>query len=290
MNKNLFKQEIIQFLAEIKTRKAEVGNEDYSTIKHVGKSIYEFARMYFDKELYPIVYSTNNVRLDSIFHIGSKKELHNASNVVDIAYLYQAIKYQILANINLYENISLEDFYIIYWAYLIKLSKYFNWSMTLNTMKNIDGFMREVPEYLPWMENQGMNILSNEAVKATYIAIFEKKDKTVLDINRNKKEINIKNSDYNTMKRLTKEQLVDIISKFDHKPTVKEITDYYMSTIDIVNTDDINDLEEFKRIQEENRAKYISKELMRKYIKSYELEDMIKSCNHSKAFNEKKRK
>ena len=63
-------------------------------------------------------------------------------------------------------------------------------------------------------------------------------------------------------KRLSKEELISLINSFEQKPTVNEITDKYLKTLD-EEADDYND-------------KYISKELMRGYIKDYELEDMIK--------------
>ena len=74
-------------------------------------------------------------------------------------------------------------------------------------------------------------------------------------------------------KKISKDDLINIINKFENKPTVKEITDSYMSSLG----------------EDERDDKYVSKELMRSYIKSYELEDMIKTCNHSEKFNNKKK-
>ena len=69
-------------------------------------------------------------------------------------------------------------------------------------------------------------------------------------------------------KRLSKEQIINIINLFEQKPTVNEITDKYLKTLD-EEADDYND-------------KYVSKELMRHYIKDYELEDMIKINKYKK--------
>ena len=69
-------------------------------------------------------------------------------------------------------------------------------------------------------------------------------------------------------KRLSKEELITLINSFEQKPTVNEITDKYLKTLD-KESDDYND-------------KYVSKELMRHYIKDYELEDMIKINKYKK--------
>ena len=69
-------------------------------------------------------------------------------------------------------------------------------------------------------------------------------------------------------KRLSKEELITLINSFEQKPTVNEITDKYLKTLD-EEADDYND-------------KYVSKELMRHYIKDYELEDMIKINKYKK--------
>ena len=74
------------------------------------------------------------------------------------------------------------------------------------------------------------------------------------------------NSDYNAMKRLTKEQLIEMIESFDYKPTVVQIADKH---------------------NKENDA-FISKQLMRHYIQDYELEDMIKTYKHTVNFINKK--
>lgn len=283
MNKTKFKNEIDNFLNEIEVRKNEVitalndpKNHTLVSTKQIGKSLLDFARNYF-KDEYSLVYSTGSVRLDYIFHLGKKKELHNASNIVDITRLYYGIKYQILANRNLYTNISLEDFYFVYWAYLVRLMKNFNWTETYNYVSvNEFGMQTGMKQlYLDWTNNPITNILSDFAIERTYNNIFVNCDYTVIDINGDIKEINIKNSDYNTMKKLSKEQIIEIIESFDHKPSVKEITDKYMSTVNKYDEDEYN-------------AKYVSKELMRSYIKSYSLEEMIKTCNHSKEFQTKK--
>ena len=69
-------------------------------------------------------------------------------------------------------------------------------------------------------------------------------------------------------KRLSKEELITLINSFEQKPTVNEITNKYLETLD-EEDDDYND-------------KYVSKELMRHYIKDYELEDMIKINKYKK--------
>lgn len=282
MKKELFKKEIEKFLDEIETRKQEVANGVLESTTQVGKSLLEFARINF-KSSYPLVYSVKDVRLDYIFHLGSKKQesnkqgskkqkskklLHNASNYEDIVHLWNALKYEIIANKEEYKGITVDEFYYVYWGYLTRLMRNFNWTTTYNhSDKNDFGLiLAEKKEYLPWMINH--NIFSNELIKILYTMIFINNDNTVADINGDIKEINIKNSNYNTMKKLTKDQIIDIINLFEQKPTVNEITDKYLKTLD-EEADDYND-------------KYVSKELMRHYIKDYELEDMIKINKYKK--------
>ena len=257
MKKELFKKEIENFLNEIETRKKEVVNNELISTTQVGKSLFDFARINF-KSSYPLVYSVKGIRLDYIFHLGSKTQLHNASNWVDIERLINGLKYEILANKDKYKDISLDDFYYVYWGYLTRLMKNFNWTSTLNIDNN--------PHYLEWLQTKP--IFSDEAVQSLYNVVFIQNNNTVKDINGDKKEINIKNSDYNTMKKLTKDQIIDIIKLFEQKPTVNEITNKYLETLDD-ESDDYND-------------KYVSKELMRHYIQDYELEDMIKVNKYKK--------
>ena len=73
-------------------------------------------------------------------------------------------------------------------------------------------------------------------------------------------------------KRLSKEDLIILINSFEQKPTVNEITNKYLETLD-EDADDYND-------------KYVSKELMRVYIQDYELEDMIKVNKYKKMISE----
>lgn len=264
MKKELFKKEIENFLNEIEVRKQEVANNELISTTQVGKNLFEFARINF-KSSYPLVYSVKGIRLDYIFHLGSKSQLHNASNWKDVERLIQGLKYEILANREEYKDITLDDFYYVYWGYLVRLMKNFNLTSTLN----VNG----VAYYLEWLKNAPL--FSDDSVKALYNAVFVQNNNTVIDINGEKKEINIKNSDYNTMKRLTKEQIIELIESFEHKPTIREITESYLSTLD-EEADDYND-------------RYVSKENMRKYIISYKLNDMIKTCNHSEKFNNKKK-
>ena len=282
MKKELFKKEIENFLAEIEARKQEVANGMLESTTQVGKGLLDFARINF-KSSYPLVYSVKDVRLDYIFHLGSKNQeskkqgskkqkskklLHNASNYEDIVHLWNALKYEIIANKEEYKGITVDEFYYVYWGYLTRLMRNFNWTTTYNhSDKNKFGLtLAEKKEYLPWMYSH--NIFSNELIKILYTMIFINNDNTVADINGDIKEINIKNSNYNTMKKLTKDQIIDIINLFEQKPTVNEITDKYLKTLD-EEADDYND-------------KYVSKELMRHYIKDYELEDMIKINKYKK--------
>ena len=267
MKKELFKKEIENFLAEIEARKQEVENGVFDTTTQVGKSLLEFARKNF-KSSYPLVYSVKGVRLDVIFHLGSKKLLHNASNIEDIKRLWNALKYEILANKEEYKGITVDEFYYVYWGYLTRLMRNVNFTSTYNhSDKNEFGLtLAEKKEYLPWMTNN--NIFSNELIERLYTIIFINNNNTVIDINGDTKEINIKNSNYNIMKKLTKDQIIDIINLFEQKPTVNEITNKYLETLD-EEADDYND-------------KYVSKELMRHYIQDYELEDMIKINKYKK--------
>ena len=251
LNKNEFKNEIENFLAEIEARKQEVANNQLTNTNQIGKNLFDYARKNFD-DSYPLVYSVHSIRLDVIFHLGEKAKLHNASNFTDITHLYNALKYQILANKNLYDNITLDEFYFVYWGFLTRLMRNFNWGQTLNVNNNA--------YYLEWMSDKRKNILSDAAIKYTYEIIFIDNDNTVNDINGNTKEINIKNSDYNTMKRLSKEELITLINSFDEMPTVKQIADKHNKESDTC----------------------IRKELMRRYIKDYELEDMVKVNKYKK--------
>ena len=282
MKKELFKKEIENFLNEIETRKKEVENGVLESTTQVGKSLLDFARINF-KSSYPLVYSVKDVRLDYIFHLGSKnqeskkqgskkhgskKQLHNGSNFEDIVHLWNALKYEIIANKEEYKGITVDEFYYVYWGYLTRLMRNINWTTTYNhSNKNEFGMtLAEKKEYLPWMTNN--NIFSNELIERLYTIIFINNNNTVIDINGDIKEINIKNSNYNTMKKLTKDQIINIINLFEQKPTVNEITNKYLETLD-EEADDYND-------------KYVSKELMRHYIKDYELEDMIKINKYKK--------
>lgn len=274
MKNNEFKTQIENFLNEIEIRKQEVLNGELNCKIQIGKSLFDYARKNF-RDSYPLVYSVQGIRLDVIFHLGEKSHLHNASNIEDIIRLYNGIRYEILANKKLYENITLDEFYYVYWGYFVRLARNFNWSSTMNT-NNVNEFGYSTGKqisYLEWMKNNDTNILSDYAIEQTYNSIFINNSNIVKDINGEKKQINIKNSDYNTMKKISKDELINIINKFENKPTVKEITDSYMNSLS----------------EEEKDNKYVSKELMRSYIKSYELEDMIKTCNHSEKFNNKKK-
>lgn len=261
MKNTEFKSQIENFLNEIKLRRNEVVNNQFVCNIQIGKALFDYARKSF-RDSFPLVYSVNSIRLDYIFHIGEKSKLHNASNFEDICHLYQAIKYEILANKKLYENISLDDFYYVYWGFFCRLAKNFNWTSTLN----IDDEENIIVTYLKWMDDSRKNILSDLAIEETYKAIFIEGNNTVLDICGEKKKINIKNSDYNTMKKISKDDLIVIIKRFESKPTVKEITDAYMNSLS----------------EDEKDDKYVSKELMRSYIQSYELEDMIKVNKYKK--------
>lgn len=219
MKKELFKKEIENFLAEIEARKQEVANGMLESTTQVGKGLLDFARINF-KSSYPLVYSVKDVRLDYIFHLGSKNQeskkqgskkqkskklLHNASNYEDIVHLWNALKYEIIANKEEYKGITVDEFYYVYWGYLTRLMRNFNWTTTYNhSDKNKFGLtLAEKKEYLPWMYSH--NIFSNELIKILYTMIFINNDNTVADINGDIKEINIKNSNYNTMKKLTKD-------------------------------------------------------------------------------------
>ena len=61
-------------------------------------------------------------------------------------------------------------------------------------------------------------------------------------------------------KRLSKQQIITIINSFDEMPTVKQIADKHNSESDTI----------------------IRKELMRRYIQDYELEDMVKIIKYKK--------
>lgn len=279
MNKTKFKQEIDNFLNEIKKRfndveKAVTDPKNNSLISYVpiGKSLFTYTEKCLQND-FDIIYSTNGIRLDYIFHRAKiseqikkdkkqkRYELYNASNWFFVERLVEGIKYQILSHKNKYEGLTKDDFYYVYWGYFCKFGKHFNWNETLNIDKKI--------YYLEWLLDVNTNIFRKEFIDSLYERIFIEGNKTVTDVHGDIKEINIKNSDYNTMKKLSKEQIIEIIESFDHKPTVKEITDKYMST---VNKDDDDEL----------IARYVSIQLMRKYIQSYEIEDLIKVNKYKK--------
>ena len=261
MIKKEFKEQIDNFLLDIKKRSNELSNGQYNPTFQVGKDLYAYARKNLNNDDLPIVYSVGSIRLDYIFHRDDKTKLYNASNFQDVTRLFYAIKYEILANKTKFENITLEDFYYVYWGYLVRLSRNFNWTTTYNNDEVL---------YLTWMNNQKQNILSDFAIENTYKKIFIDNDNIVLDIKGVNKEINTKNSDYRTMKKLSKEELVSIIETFNDKPTVRQIRDYYMENM--------------------SDKGYLSTDSIRKYIKSYDIEDMIKTCNHSEKFNNKQSK
>lgn len=278
MNKLIFKAKIKEFIDEIECRKTEIANSVLDTKLQVGKNLLSYIKTLKTDE-YKLVYSTGSVRLDSIFHLGNKKALHNASNFIDITRLYNAIKYQILAHIDVYKDITLEDFYFVYWGYLVRLMRNFNWTCTYNTDAQTNEYGIKTSSksinYVTWMNNDKTNILSAYAIEQTYNSLIIEKNDTVKDINGDIKHIKPKITFY-FMKRLNKNNLLEIISKFDSPPTVKQVTEAYMATVDLIDTDNIDNEEEFFKAVEANKAKTISEELMRKYIKEYELESMIK--------------
>lgn len=278
MNKPIFKTKIKEFFSEIESRKTEIANGVLDTKLQVGKNLLDYIKT-FKKEEFKLTYSTGSIGLNIIFHLGSKQTLHNASNFTDITRLYNAIKYEILANIETYNDISLEDFYYVYWGYLTRLMRNFNWTCTYNTDGQINQYGIKTSgssiNYLSWMNNDKTNILSDYAIERTYNTIIVEKDDTVTDINGDIKHIKPRNNHY-FMKRLSKTELLEIIRKFDYQPSVKEITDAYMSTVDLIDVDSIDNEEEYFKAVEANKAKTISEVLMRKYIKEYELESLIK--------------
>lgn len=277
-NKQIFKQLVLEFGNEIKERKNEINNGIYETTKVVGQSLFKLIP--YIREDFPIVYSTCSVRFDSIFKRkpNTDSKLHDANIWKDIECLYNGIKYQILAHKDKYVGITEDEFQYVYWGYLIMLAKNYNWTRTYNENGQY--------HYLDWF-NTYDNILLTTKVSETYKTIFIDNDNTVKDINGQIKKINIKNESYNTMKRLTKQELINIINQFTIPPTVKQITDYYMSTVELIDIANIADPDEFYNAANINKSKTISPELMRKYIKEYGLESLIKNCNHSEAFIQK---
>lgn len=261
MIKQEFKEQIDNFLLEIQKRGKEISNGQFNPTFQVGKNLYAYARKNLNNDDLPIVYSVGSIRLDYIFHRDDKTKLFNASNYQDIIRLFYAVKYEILANKTIFKDITLDDFYYVYFGYLIRLSRNFNWTTTFNGDEVL---------YLNWMNDEKQNILSDFAIEHTYKKIFIDNDNIVLDIKGVKKEINTKNSDYRTMKKLSKEELVSIIETFEDKPTVRQIRDYYMENM--------------------SDKGYLSPDSIRKYVKSYEIEDMIKTCKHSDKFNNKQSK
>lgn len=280
MNKKQFKQEIFNFLNEIDTRSYEIIANCFNPTFIVGKKLNDFVRTNF-KDEYKLVYSVSSVRLDIIFHMNNKKNLLNGSNNETMFHLYNALKYQIIANKYLYKDISLEDFYYVYWGYMSRLIKNVNFTETYNANNKIC-YIKDQCTYI---------YFTDEAIKRTYEEIFIKNIHIVLDLNKNKKTINIKNKDYKVMKRLTKKELINIIedytNEFDCKPTIKQITEKYMSSINLIDTDNIEDKDEYEEAIEYNNSKIISKELMLSYVKQFELTDMIKFCNHTEKFKNK---
>lgn len=280
-NKKIFEQKLNEFVNDIVTRRKEVDEGIYESTKVVGKSLFSFIP--YIREDFPIIYSTCSVRFDSICKrkTTTPDGLHIASLWNDIECLYNGIKYQILAHKDKYTGISEDEFVYVYYGYFTILAKNYNWTRTFN----IDG----KHHYLDWYWAD-CNILKGSKARELYKSIFIDNDNTVIDINGQIKKINIKNSNYNTMKRLTKEELLNLISQFNLAPSVKELTAKYMESIDLIDTSNITDESEFIRLENENRAKTISPELMRKYIKEYGLESLIKTCNHSKEFFNKQKK
>lgn len=284
MNKIIFQKQINQFLDELNARKQEVLAGNLDCTKQIGKNLFDFARNNF-KDDYKLVYSTGSVRLDYIFHLGEKKTLHNASNFENIKRLSYALKYEVLANKSLYTGITKEDFYYVYWGYLTRLMKNFNFSSTYNYNEHDQTY--HAPLYLQWMDDNCTNLFSQNLIDSLYHQIFELNDNTVRDINGDIKKINIKNTEYNVMKRLSKSELINLINEFEEKPTVKQLVDHYTAKLTLIDTDTIEDEDEYYKAVAENNKKLISAELMRKYVKEYELQTLIKQCNHSEKFKNK---
>lgn len=215
---------------------------------------------------FDIVYSYNGLRFDVIFNL--KEKSYIGSNEQTNIRIYSAIKYQVLAHYTEIEHLDKINKVRVAFFYGCKFLKCINNSCTFNN-EIVDistGIRKKKYTYSPidWtkIQNISYNIIDQ----------IENENFDIYDLTNNIHTINpIKqNTRYHMEKRITKEELIELINKYigeyNEKPSVTELCTYYMN---VYRIEEIEELEEYN-------LKKISKDLMRKYINDYDLKDSIK--------------
>lgn len=176
-------------------------------------------------------------------------------------HLLYAMKFQTLANWAELEGLSSLDIQKVICFYGLKLLNNVNNNCTYNEQSIV--YDPITPAYI-----------SNFAIQI-YEDIYVNHNYTVQDINFQEKTLKFK-FEYMKQKRFNKEDLEKLILTFDKKPTIKELTDKYNNSIRANYTNKTND-EIFELMKT-----LISTTLMRKYIKMFNLEDLIDVKSYNK--------
>ena len=254
--------------------------EEYSAALNSDNTFINICRNYvcdkfnstMDKVLtnFNITRSLNGLRFDYVFNTG---KLYNGSDEFTKNAFINAVKYQVLAVLTKENTENTEDeYYISYliWIYGAKLMKFIN-----NEITHIDTDINSkvVIEYNPLLLEDNFK----ECLKSVHTQIYEQKDYSVTTLNNQRKyiEINNQNKNVHAMKVLTVEYVTQLLdefqAKYNRKPTIKELNDYYRS---------INQ-EKFAKLLEEDFIEFnrvwISDSSFRKYIITHHLDDRIES-------------
>lgn len=202
-----------------------------------------------------IKYSFNGVRFEIFFNL---KQLYNGSDPRTLNRLKNAIKFQMIANYEDFNDFDKATKHRIAFLYGNKLFSNINNNITFNN--------EEQKLFKPITACDILEISKN------IIYEIEEGNYSIYDINNQEKIIDVKNKnkDYHTM-RITYEELENLINDFfkenGKKPTIKELREYYNK---IYKIDEIEDYEELT-------SKSISETLMRKYVKLGNLQEMIEN-------------
>lgn len=199
-------------------------------------------------------YSYSNIRYENIF---PTKNRLNGSDPATKTRLFQGMKYQAIANWKEMTDLSDTDKAKLIAFYGLKMYANINISMTYNDPAKI------YPDYNP---------IDSKFISGSALMIVEELSNdnyTVYDLNNQPKELK-QNFEYMREKKYTKEQLIEMINSFNDVPTLNELYNKFFKTI-LENAKSTEDLE-----------KYMSKELLRKYLKTFELTDMLKAERKSK--------
>lgn len=272
-------EQMLQTNTQLKTK------EDFSVALNSDNEFVNICRNYvcdtfnstMDKVLtnFSITRSLNGLRFDYVFNTG---KLYNGSEEFVKNAFSNAVKYQVLAVLSK-ENIdpTTDEEYIAYllWIYGAKLMKYVN-----NEITNIytDVNSQVVIVYNPLLLEDNFK----ECLRSVHTQIYEQQDYSVTTLNNQRKYIEINNQNKNThdMKVLTVDYVTQLLDefqvKYNRKPTIKELNDYYRS---------INQ-EKFAKLLEEDFVEFnrvwITDAAFRKYIITHHLDDKIESKKYNK--------